>query len=285
MGRHSSAQTELVAAFTAVFGRAPTVNERLFAGAIALGESGYSTAYYTNKLTGERKILNNWGAIQCPSKIRPCPPGSFEVSDYDVLPDGSHKAFNQCYCDDATREEAAVRFIKTLYQKRPALLAAAEDWPDDALAQLLALTGTDKVKDPAPLYDGKGTKVSLSDPYYLHIAWFSHVMRDSKYFGLELEKHIGASIRNHNAIAAETGSRIDGGPANAPPKEEDPDLHYSREEWLSLLGSSLLEDAKTSRRYALLPPRTFLVLTRFQKVNGLVQDGIPGPKTLEKLLK
>lgn len=282
MGRHANAQAELSTAFEAVFGRAPTKNERLFMGAIALGESGYSTAKYTNKLTGESKVLNNWGAIQCPSNVRPCPAGSWEVSDYEVLPDGSHKPFNQCYCDDATREEAVIRFVKTLYQKRPQLLAAASEWPDDALGQLLALQGVDKVTESQPLFDGKGTKVTLTDPYYLHIAWFSHVMRDSKYFGLELQKHIGAQIRYHAAIHAETGEWIDGGPANATPKAPEPD--FSREEWLSLLGQSLLHDA-AKRRYAKLPPETESVLRRYQLSEGLKVDGIPGPITLGKLLQ
>ena len=283
MGRHSDAQAELATAFEHVFNRPPTINERLFAGAIALGESSYSTAKYTNKVTGESKVLNNWGAIQCPSTIRPCPPGSFEVSDYDVLPDGSHKAFNQCYCDDATRADAAIRFIKTLYEKRPKLLDAASIFPSDAFAQLMALEGTDKVFNPAPTYDGKGTTVNLENPYFQHIAWFSHVMRDSKYFGLELRNHIGAQIRYHNAIAAETGERIDGGIGGSPTPKA-PDVQ-SQSEWLSLLGLSLLHDAAINKKYAKLPPETDAALRRYQLAHGLKADGIPGPLTLAKLLQ
>lgn len=288
MGVHAQAQIELTTAFQAVMGRQPTVNERLFAGAIALGESNYSRATYKNKITGATKVLNNWGAIQCPSNVRPCPPGSFEVSDFDVKPDGTEVPFNQCYCDDATRELAAERFIRTLYQKRPQLLEAATVVPDDALEQLMALGGpntggiANKVYNPAPIYDGKDTTVPLEDPYYLHIAWFSHVMRDSKYFGLRLYRHIGAQVRYHNAIAADTGERIDGGPMGIP-KVPDPDSLLSQSEWLSLLGLSLLEDAG-KRRYLLLPPKTESVIRRYQKAQGLKVDGIPGPITLNKLL-
>lgn len=216
MGRHTEAQKELAAAFYDVFGREPTVNERLFAGAIALGESGYSRAYYTNKTTGEKKVLNNWGAIQC-GHGPPCGANCFEVSDYNVLPDGSHQWFNWCYRDDPTREEAARVFIETLYKKRPNLLAAANSYPSNAYQQLMALKGVNAVEDPAPIYDGKGTKVPLAD--YLHIAWFSHIMRDTGYFGLELKRHIGAQIRYHNEIGAETGEYVDGGEPTANPKD------------------------------------------------------------------
>lgn len=282
MGRHAIAQQELTVAFQNVMGRAPTRNERLFAGAIALGESSYSRARYYNKLTGASKVLNNWGAIQCPSATRPCPEGSFEVSDHDVKADGTHVPFNQCYCDDATRELAAERFVKTLYQKRPQLLAAATTFPDNAREQLLALTGVNKVDDPAPLFDGKGTKVSLQDPYYQHIAWFSHVMRDSKYFGLELKQHIGAQIRYHHDIAADVKEYVDGSGPMANPKDPDTEPGYSREEWLSLLAQSLLHDA-AKRHYAMLPIETLAVLRRYQLANGLKVDGIPGPITLKSL--
>lgn len=220
MGIHTDAQVELAQAFQEVYGREPTVNERLFAGAIAFGESDYSRAKYTNKLTGESKVLNNFGAIQC-SHGPPCGANCFEVSDYDVLPDGTHKPFNWCYRDDPSREIAAKVFIETLYQKRPQLLAAATSYPSDAYQQLMKLTGVNKVYDPAPLYDKKGTKVPLSD--YLHIAWFSHVMRDSGYFGLELAQHIGSQIRYHMVIGKETGEYVDGGSPTATPKAP-PDL-------------------------------------------------------------
>lgn len=288
MGKHSDAQKELAAAFEAVFLRPATVNERLFLGAIALGESGYSRAVYRNKVTGESKVLNNWGAIQCPSPIRPCPPGSFEVSDYDVLPDGSHKPFNQCYCDDATRADAAIRFVTTLYKKRPHLLAAASEVPPHAYEELMALTGVNRVEDPAPLYGSKvkpTPMVDLANPYYLHIAWFSHVMRDSKYFGLELRYHIGAQIRFHDDIAAETGERIDGGPGAMPsPKEPAPEPEFSQLEWLSLLALSLSEDA-AKRRYLLVPPKTTETLRKFQRAHDLLDDGIPGKLTLKALFK
>lgn len=221
MGHHTDAQNELADAFREVFGRNPTVNERLFAGAIALGESGYSRAQYTNKLTGESKVLNNWGAIQCGHKP-PCGENCFEVSDYDVLPDGSHKPFNWCYRDDPTRAIAARVFIETLYKKRPKLLDAASSVPSNAYNQLMALTGVNKVGDPAPLYDGKGSTVSLSDPHNLHVAWFSHVMRDSGYYGLELIKHIGAQLRYHSEIGKETGEYVDGGSPGTGPKVDLP---------------------------------------------------------------
>lgn len=285
MGRHADAQKELAAAFDQVFGRSPTKNERLFAGAIALGESSYSRAKYTNKLTGESKVLNNFGAIQCPSNVRPCPAGSFEVSDYEVLPDGTHKPFNQCYCDDATREAAAIRFIKTLYQKRPALLEAASVVPADAFAQLMALKGVNAVDDPAPLYDGKGTAESLDDPYYRHIAWFSHVMRDSGYFGLELKKHIGAQIRYHNEIAAETNERIDGGPRPMPnPKVPTEPAGSSVSVYLEQLLSALQRDAD-HKHYPKFGIEADSVIRSYQKTRGLKADGVVGALTLAQLEK
>lgn len=282
MGRHAIAQDIIAQAFASVIGRPPTKNERLFAGAIALGESGYGEGVYKNKQTGEAKVLNNWGAVQC-KQGPPCPEGCWEATDYNVK-NGVHTPFQWCYQDNSnlSRVDAAAKFLSTLYKSRPKLLAAADsiNMPPDAYAQLMSLQGDDKVLDPAPLFDGKETKVSLHDPYYLHIAWFSHVMRDSKYFGMELVQHIGAQIRYHNAIAADTGERIDGGPLSASPK--DLDLHYSHSEWLSLLALSLSEDA-AKKRYAKLPPETDAVLRRFQLVRGLKVDGIPGPKTLKAL--
>lgn len=76
-----------------------------------------------------------------------------------------------------------------------------------------------------------------------------------------------------------------GGVAIMPdPKDELTPPQLSREEWLSLLGLRLLDDAD-DRNYAKLPPKTLTVIRAYQKAHGLVVDGIPGPKTLASLLK
>jgi len=73
------------------------------------------------------------------------------------------------------------------------------------------------------------------------------------------------------------------GGAGDTPKAPNPDLDFSQSEWLSLLGQSLLHDANAGR-FAKLPRDTKAALRRYQFTNGLKADGIPGPKTLGKLL-
>lgn len=83
-------------------------------------------------------------------------------------------------------------------------------------------------------------------------------------------------------------SRMKGAPAPVaiPKSEAERDRSYSQEEWLSLLAQSLFDDASAKpKRYARLPPKTLLVLERFQVAKGLNDDGIPGLLTLGKLLK
>lgn len=283
MGRHSDAQQIIIQAFTSLFGRAPTLNERIFAGSVALGESGYGLGKYKNLKTGEEKVLNNWGAVQC-KKGPPCDAGCWEATDHHINPDGSETPFQWCYQDNSgmSRVDAAVKFLTTLYKNRPQLLKAANEYPTEAqIAELLSGTGLNKLVEIQPLYDGKGTTVPLHEHY--HVAWFSRVQRDSKYFEMKLQAHVGAQIRYHTAIKTETGESIVEGVGHMPtPKAPEPPSQ-SREEWLSLLGQSLLDDAE-HRLYASLPPKTISTLRRFQISNGLKADGILGPKTLAKLL-
>ncbi len=218
MGRHSDAQNVIIEAFSSLFGHPPTLNERIFAGSVALGESGYGQGQYENKLTGEKKVLNNWGAVQC-GHGPPCGAGCWEATDFHVK-NGVRTPYQWCYQDNSgmSRVDAAIKFLKTLYQSRPKLLAAASNYPTDSqIAELLAGTGDNAIQENQPLYDGKGTAVNLSDHY--HVAWFSKVQRDSGYFELPLREHIGAQLRYHAAIKAETGEDIvDGGTPGGNPK-------------------------------------------------------------------
>lgn len=81
-------------------------------------------------------------------------------------------------------------------------------------------------------------------------------------------------------------SRMKGAPAPVaiPKGQAESDRFYSREEWLSLLAQSLLDDANAGR-YVRLPLSTSAMLKRYQMANGLKVDGVAGPLTLGRLLR
>lgn len=165
---HAEARQALVAAFTKVFGRKPTMREAQFAQAVSLGESNYGQAAFTNRLTGE-KIRSTWnmGAVQCAAKP-PCPDGCFEATDTRE----NGEPYQACFRRYASPIEGFENFLRVLYIggkgrfNRAAVLAAAE----------------------------KGD-----------IRNFSTVMRASGYFELGLEKHIAGMKKNLGIITKALG--------------------------------------------------------------------------------
>lgn len=104
----------------------PNLAELQIAGAMSHLESGYGKDPYTNKLTNETKVINNWGAIQAGKP--PCPPGvSFEVTDT-----GPNGAYQHCYKQYATPTEGAVDLLRLMTTKRPASWALMKTGDIDA---------------------------------------------------------------------------------------------------------------------------------------------------------
>lgn len=83
-----------------------------FAQAVARLETNYGTA-----LGG-----NNWGAIQ--SGRPPCGPGEFESGDTSPNADGTDTPYRVCFRAYASPEDGARDFVRQLYKRRPAVLAA-----------------------------------------------------------------------------------------------------------------------------------------------------------------
>lgn len=89
----------------------PNLSELQIAGAMAQLESNYGLSSYTNKKTGEKAVLNNWGAIQAGKP--PCG-DNFEVTDT-----GPQGEYNFCYRRYATPADGALDFLRHLTIKRP----------------------------------------------------------------------------------------------------------------------------------------------------------------------
>lgn len=110
---HRFGREVLKSVWLSVTGEQPTLAALQIAGAQAHLESGYGRASYTNKLTGERASLNNWGAVQ--SGKPPCGPDGFEATDTHA--DGS--PYQWCYRRYATPEDGARHMLAHLTVKRP----------------------------------------------------------------------------------------------------------------------------------------------------------------------
>lgn len=106
----------------------PNLAELQIAGAMADLESGYGKGSYTNKLTGETKVLNNWGALQAGKP--PCDPNkSFEVTD--TGPDGEYQ---HCYALYPTPTAGALALLRQLTIRRPASWAHMKTGDIDAFS-------------------------------------------------------------------------------------------------------------------------------------------------------
>ncbi len=99
----------LTEAWNQVFGDFPTLSEIQLAGAVARGESNYGQAPFKNLQTGESRILNNFGAVQCGARP-PCPDGCFEATDHHA--DGT--AYQGCFREYGSAAEGATHFLKVL---------------------------------------------------------------------------------------------------------------------------------------------------------------------------
>lgn len=131
---HAQARDIIIEAFERVFDREPTLLEAQFAQAWSLGESWYGQAKFKNRLTGESRVINNWGSVQC-VKGPPCDGDCFEVTD--TREDGT--PYQWCYRVYATPADGAVSFIKTLYvsHQRHKVLKAANTGSIELFAETL----------------------------------------------------------------------------------------------------------------------------------------------------
>lgn len=115
---HVRGRKAIAAAWPIVTGAEATLPELQIAGAQAQLESAYGHAPYKNKVTGELRVINNWGAQQC-GHGPPCGADCFEVSD--THEDGTQ--YNYCYAvfpqtpdGDA---QAAEFYVKAITLRRP----------------------------------------------------------------------------------------------------------------------------------------------------------------------
>lgn len=103
----------LVAAWPRITGAEPNLAEIQIAAANAKLESGCGKASYTNRVTGERAQINNWGAVQ--RGPPPCGPDGFEATDTHA--DGTEYQF--CYARYPTPEAGAAEMVRQMTVRRP----------------------------------------------------------------------------------------------------------------------------------------------------------------------
>lgn len=100
-------------AWQGVTGEVPNLATLQIAQANAHLESGYGLSAYTNKQTGETRVLNNWGAVQAGPP--PCGPGKFEATDTD----NNGQPYQRCFRAYDTSAAGAADMIRHLTIERP----------------------------------------------------------------------------------------------------------------------------------------------------------------------
>lgn len=116
---HQDARNAVTVAFRQVFMREPTRSEAQLVQAVGFLESRYGRAWQ-----GAGVGSNNWGAIQYGRT--PCDPAvSFEYTDTSPQPDGTSRPYRICFKRYAGPADGAADLVKTVYKRRPSVLAAA----------------------------------------------------------------------------------------------------------------------------------------------------------------
>ena len=115
---HAQARTYAIEGFKQTFGREPNLTEVQFAQAVGMLETYYGTTW-----KGDGVGSNNIGAIQ--SSKPPCGPDSFLYKDSYPTKSGQQVQYEVCFRKYATPADGWAGLMKELYQKRPAVLAAA----------------------------------------------------------------------------------------------------------------------------------------------------------------
>ncbi len=116
---HRFGRQALAAAWPLETGSEATLPELQIAGAVSSIEGGYGTAKFTNKLTGESRVINNWGAVRSGSP--PCDGiTGFEATDSSPLTG----EFQQCFRIHNTPTDGAQAFIHEITTRRPESWAA-----------------------------------------------------------------------------------------------------------------------------------------------------------------
>lgn len=126
------ARDYLAAAYVQLFNVPGSLNALQIAQGVSRGESYYGQATYKNLADGTSQTgTNNWTAQQCGSMRPPCAVPCFEATDTRANGD----RYQACFRRFATPEEGAAAFLRTLYQQRPEVLAAANAGDVDLVAE------------------------------------------------------------------------------------------------------------------------------------------------------
>lgn len=127
---HRFGREAIAAAWVQVTGREANLAELQYAGATAQLESNYGRSNYLNELTGEKRVLNNWGAVTCGHRP-PCGPGCFETTDTDM----NGKKQQACYKIYEDPVAGAAHMIEHLTKRRPTMWEHIRVGDIDAAAQ------------------------------------------------------------------------------------------------------------------------------------------------------
>lgn len=198
---HQRGREALARAWPIVTGSAATLPELQIAGAQAHLESGYGMGSYLNKLTGERRVLNNWGAISCGKP--PCGDDCFEATD--THKDGTE--YQQCYRIYATPEDGARHIIEHMTVKRPTSWEHMKRGDIDAWARQMYAYKLDA--------NGNPTDVLNKDPETGVYGYFEQ-HPSSRAHGIELRIAEIAVAMGEPIWAKRGGPTNRGGPAGSP---------------------------------------------------------------------
>lgn len=201
---HIAGRQALAAAWVRVTGREATLPELQIAGAQAHLESGYGRATYLNKLTGERRALNNWGAVR--SGNVPCGENGFEATDTHA--DGTE--YQQCYRIYPTSEDGAMDFVKHMTIERPTSWEHMKRGDIDAWAIQMHSWKLDA--------NGNRTNERNRDPQTGTYGYFEQTPvagKSSRAYGVEIRiAEIAAALGEE--IAAKRGGPVSGGDDGGP---------------------------------------------------------------------
>jgi hypothetical protein len=196
--------------------------------AMAHLESTYGLSPYTNQLTGEKAVLNNWGAVQAGKA--PCDPATaFEVTDT-----GAGGKYNACYKRYATPEDGAVDFLRHLTIKRPTSWARAKEGDIDGYSVQMH-SWTPPLEQ---LGAGHAGKVQNKDPITGTLGYFEQpplAGKNSRAKGLE-ERIWAIAAALGESIAAQRGGPM---PEPAPSDSDDAPTPVARS-WLGAVALALV---------------------------------------------
>jgi hypothetical protein len=146
---HAFGRDKLLAVWPSVLGGAPSVRARQLVQAVSAGEGGYGLATYRRLSIPEGVTIgttsdsNNWGAVQCGTKL-PCSPSCFVATDSSprLITDANPRGlYDSCYRRHATPEEGAAAYLKTLVANRAGVRAILESGSATSMARAMFESG------------------------------------------------------------------------------------------------------------------------------------------------